>query len=334
MNKEGLTGRSLAEISHPHPSGGPGILGAVSETVLAAENLHKSYWGHLRLKRYRVLRGLSLAVSRGEIFGLLGQNGAGKTTTLKILMGLVYADSGAVRIFGRRGAVVSVKERLGFLPENPYFYEYLTGREFLDYCGRLFGYSASERERRIDAILERVGMDDRAEVQLRKYSKGMLQRIGLAQALINDPDLVILDEPMSGLDPIGRREFRDIILSLKARGKTVFFSSHILSDAEALCDRVAIVKDGAVSAEGRLEDLLRPAVQSWEVTFSGPAPDALGAAGDILAVRGTETLARVTSEADLARLLDAIRAKSGVLISVVPRRDTLEDLYMKEVAKR
>jgi len=301
-----------------------------SEIVLKVERLEKSYWGHLRLRRHRVLRGLDLGVARGEIFGLLGQNGAGKTTTIKIILGLVFPDAGSVRLFGRRNTVVSVRERIGFLPENPYFYEYLTGREFLDYMGRLFGYSEYERKRRIGSILERVGMSGRSDVQLRKFSKGMLQRIGLAQALINDPDLVILDEPMSGLDPIGRREFRDIILSLKERGKTVFLSSHILSDAEALCDRVGIVKDGVVSAEGRLEDLLRPTVRSWEVTFSGPRPADLGGA-EILAVRGTETLARVTTEADLARLLEGVRAEGCRLIAVVPRRDTLEDLYLKEV---
>ncbi len=304
----------------------------LSEIVLDVQRLEKSYWGHLRLRRYRVLKGLNLSVSRGEIFGLLGQNGAGKTTTLKIILGLVFADAGSIRIFGKRGSVVSLKERIGFLPENPYFYEYLTGREFLDYCGRLFGYSAYERRRRIGAILEKVGMAPRADVQLRKYSKGMLQRIGLAQALINDPDLIILDEPMSGLDPIGRREFRDIILSLRDSGRTVFFSSHILSDAEALCDRIGIVKDGVLSAQGRIEDLLRPNVRSWEVTFSGPAFPALGVAGEVLAVRGTETLARVGSEADLAALLEGLRRAGGSLISVIPRRDTLEDLYLKEVS--
>jgi ABC-2 type transport system ATP-binding protein len=275
---------------------------------------------------------LSLTVSKGEIFGLLGQNGAGKTTAIKIVLGLVFPDAGTVRLFGRKNTVVAVKERIGFLPENPYFYEYLTGEEFLDYCGRLFGYSAYERHRRIEAILERVGLRSRSGEQLRKYSKGMLQRIGLAQALINDPDLVILDEPMSGLDPIGRREFRDIILSLKERGKTVFFSSHILSDAEALCDRIGIVKDGVVSAEGRLGDLLRPTVRHWEVTFSGPGHTSLEAPGEVVAARGSETLARVSSEADLGSLLEKIRLRGGTLISVVPRRDTLEDLYMKEVA--
>ena len=309
--------------------------GAGPDRVLEVTDLRKVYWGHLRLRRTRVLNGLSLSVRRGEIYGLLGQNGAGKTTAIKIILGLIFPDSGSVRILGRKNTVAAVRQRIGFLPENPWFYEYLTGREFLDYCGRLFGFSAEERRQRIDGILERVGMAERADMQLRKFSKGMVQRIGLAQALINDPDVVILDEPMSGLDPIGRREFRDIILSLRERGKTVFFSSHILSDAEALCDRVAIVRDGVIGAEGRLEDLLRPTVRWWEVTFSGPGHGGLGgAAGEVLAVRGPESLVRVHSEADLAGLLEAVRQAGGRLISVVPRRDTLEDLYLKEVSGR
>lgn len=303
------------------------------DLALELSDLRKCYWGHLRLRRFQVLSGLSLSVRRGEIFGLLGQNGAGKTTAIKIVLGLIFPDSGTVRILGRKNTVAAVRQSIGFLPENPYFYEYLTAREFLDYCGRLFGFSAEERQQRIDEILERVGMAGRADVQLRKFSKGMVQRIGLAQALINDPELVILDEPMSGLDPIGRREFRDIILSLRERGKTVFFSSHILSDAETLCDRVAIVKDGVVRAEGRLEDLLRPTVRWWEVSFSGPAFDGLGsAAGEVLSVRGPETLVRVHSEDDLGGLLEAVGRAGGRLISVMPRRDTLEDLYLKEVS--
>jgi ABC-2 type transport system ATP-binding protein len=301
--------------------------------VLDVQDLEKSYWGHLRLKRTRVLRGLSLRVSKGEIFGLLGQNGAGKTTTIKAALGLVFPDAGSIRIFGRPASVAAVRERLGYLPENPYFYEYLTAREFLDYCGRLFGYSSYERARRSEEMLERVGMKDRADVQLRKFSKGMLQRVGLAQALINDPDFVILDEPMSGLDPIGRREFRDIILSLKRRGKTVFFSSHILGDAEALCDRIGIVRDGVLGAEGKIGDLLSPTVGFWEVTYAGETAGAVRQE-EVLAVRGRETLVRVNSEEDLSRLLEEIRASGARLISVIPHRESLEDLYLKEVARR
>jgi ABC-2 type transport system ATP-binding protein len=304
------------------------------EVVLEVNGLQKTYWGHLRLRRYRVLKGLSLTVRRGEIFGLLGQNGAGKTTTIKAILGLIFPDRGDVRIFGKRNTVASVRSRIGFLPENPYFYEYLTGREFLDYCGRLFSYSSYERQIRIEALLKRVGMEDRADIQLRKFSKGMVQRIGLAQALINDPDFIILDEPMSGLDPIGRREFRDIILSLREKGKTVFFSSHILSDAEALCDRIAIVKDGVISSEGALESLISSTVNWWEVSYSGPAFESLASGGELVTVRGAESLVRVDSEEALSELLELVRAARGKLISVSPHRETLEDLYFREVSSK
>jgi len=305
-------------------------------SVLAIEGLRKSYKGHLSITHREVIRGLDLVIESGEVFGLLGQNGAGKTTTIKMILSLIFPDAGTIRIFGEPSTSVEVRARVGFLPENPFFYEYLTGHEFLDFYGRLFGFPRAERERRSKAMLERVGMTERAGMPLRKYSKGMLQRIGMAQALINDPEFVILDEPMSGLDPIGRREFRDIILDLKARGKTVFFSSHILSDAEAICDRVGILKDGRIATCGRLADLLTPSVKSWEVTFSGPAFAALqlnGFGGKLLSARGEESLVQVTDEGDLARLIDSIRAQKGRLIAVSGHRDTLEDLYLREVAR-
>ncbi len=304
--------------------------------VLKIEGLRKRYKGHLSIGSREVIRGLDLAIEPGECFGLLGQNGAGKTTTLKMILSLIFPDAGSIRIFGEPHTSVAIRERIGFLPENPYFYEYLTGREFLDFYGRLFGYGRADRAARSEEVLARVGMMGRADLPLRKYSKGMLQRIGMAQALINDPDFVILDEPMSGLDPIGRREFRDIILDLKHRGKTVFFSSHILSDAEAICDRVGILKDGRMGTCGRLADLLPPSVRSWEVTWSGPSFETLalnGTTGTLISARGTESLVRVTDESDLGRLIDAVRARGGRLISVSGRRETLEDLYLREVAR-
>jgi ABC-2 type transport system ATP-binding protein len=305
--------------------------------ALSLEKVRKTYKGHLSLTSREVIRGLDLTVRPGEVFGLLGQNGAGKTTTIKMILSLIFPDAGTIRIFGEPSSSVAVRHRIGFLPENPFFYEYLTGREFLDFYGRLFGHDAATRRRRAAEVLEAVGMASRADLPLRKYSKGMLQRIGMAQALLNDPDLVILDEPMSGLDPIGRREFRDLILGLKSRGKTVFFSSHILSDAEAICDRVAILKDGTLGRCGRLSELLSPDVRAWEVTFSGPSLDDLASRGvraEMISARGPETLARVTTQEDLDRLLEAIRSARGRLISVGARRDTLEDLYLREVAGR
>jgi len=307
------------------------------EPVLEIEGLHKTYKGHLSLTSREVIRGLDLEIRESEVFGLLGQNGAGKTTTLKMILSLIFPDRGSIRIFGRDNSLVETRRRIGFLPENPYFYEYLTGREFLDFYGQLFGYGRGERQDRAERVLARVGMTDRADLPLRKYSKGMLQRIGMAQALLNDPELVILDEPMSGLDPIGRREFRDIILDLKARGRTVFFSSHILSDAEAICDRVGILKDGRLGVSGRLSDLLSPSVRAWEVTYAGPGFETLrldGHAASLISVRGAESLVRVDDEAGLDVLLGALKAGGGKLISVVPRRETLEDIYLKEVSPR
>ena len=197
--------------------------------------------GFWRPRPYRALDGLNLEVAQGETFGFLGPNGAGKTTTLKLLMQLIYPTSGRAEILGRPVGDVDVKRRIGYLPESPYFYDYLTAEELLDYFARLFGYDSAERRRRVSALLDQVGIAGERRLPLRKFSKGMIQRVGIAQALINDPEVVFLDEPMSGLDPLGRREVRNLILSLRDRGCTVFFSSHVLSDAEALCNRVAVL---------------------------------------------------------------------------------------------
>ena len=308
----------------------------MSNPVLAIEGLRKTYKGHLSLTSREVIRGLDLTVDAGEVFGLLGQNGAGKTTTIKMILSLIFPDAGSIRIFGEKQTNVLVRERVGSLPENPFFYEYLTGQEFLDFYGQLFGYTRAERNRRSGEVLEKVGMTSRADMQLRKYSKGMLQRIGMAQALINDPDFVILDEPMSSLDPIGRRDFRDIILDLKARGKTVFFSSHILSDAEAICDRVGILKEGRVGLCGTLSDLLEQTVQAWEVAFTGPAFASLninGFAGELISEHGPESLVRVETEKELLKLLGAVQESRGTLISVTGHRATLQDIYLREVRR-
>src|SRR5438270_3130709 len=225
--------------------------------VVEIENLTKDYEvGFWRKRKVRALDGLTLSVEDGQIFGFLGANGAGKTTTLKLLMRLIYPTAGRARILGRDINDVSMHARIGYLPENPYFYDYLTARELLNYCAELFGYNSRERARRTEELLARVHLDEKSwNKQLRKYSKGMLQRVGLAQAIVNDPEIVFLDEPMSGLDPIGRREVRDLIASLRANGTTVFMCSHILSDIEVLCDRVAILNRGRLAETGRLEDL-------------------------------------------------------------------------------
>src|SRR5918912_197675 len=240
--------------------------------VIEIRNLTKDYEvGFWRKRKVRALDGLSLSVDRGQIFGFLGANGAGKTTTLKLLMRLIFPTAGSARILGHDIQDVSMHQRIGYLPENPYFYDYLTAREFLDYCAQIFGYPSASRKNRTADLLARVRLDEkRWDTQLRKFSKGMLQRVGLAQSLVNDPEIVFLDEPMSGLDPIGRREVRDLISSLRAKGTTVFFCSHILSDIEVLCDRVAILRRGRLAHLGRLDELRGAAgVRAMEIMLAG-----------------------------------------------------------------
>src|SRR5829696_1416173 len=233
------------------------------------DNLAKDYAvGFWRRRPYRALDRLSIDIEPGEVFGFLGPNGAGKTTTLKLLMQLIYPTSGRAEILGRPVGDVEVKRRIGYLPESPYFYDYLTAEELLDYFARLFGYDRAERARRVSALLDQVGIAGERRLPLRKFSKGMVQRVGIAQALINDPEVVFLDEPMSGLDPLGRREVRNLILSLRDRGCTVFFSSHVLSDAEALCNRVAVLARGRLVANGRISDLQAFDVRGWELVLS------------------------------------------------------------------
>src|SRR5436309_5340985 len=240
-------------------------------TAIEIDNLTKDYeTGFWRKRKMRALDGLSLTVESGQIFGFLGANGAGKTTTLKLLMRLIYPTSGSARIYGRDIGDVSMHARIGYLPENPYFYDYLTAREFLSYCAELFGLDRAERELRTEELLTRVNLEKKSwDRQLRKFSKGMLQRVGLAQALVNDPESVFLDQPMSGLDPVGRREVRDLIASLRTEGKTVFMCSHILSDIEVLCDSVAIVNNGRVAHAGSLEELRARETNVIEIVGTG-----------------------------------------------------------------
>jgi ABC-2 type transport system ATP-binding protein len=297
-------------------------------SVLEVEGLCKSFRSHWTFRARPVIRNLNLKVEAGEVFGFLGPNGAGKTTTLKLLLGLMSPDAGTIRIFGHSQRDHRIRRRLGFLPENPFFYEYLTGREFLDLYARFFDLPAPVRRKRIAELLERTGVADAANLPLRKYSKGMVQRLGLAQALIGDPDLVLLDEPMSGLDPLGRRHVRDLLLELRERGCTVFFSSHILQDAEMICDRVAILVAGQIRRAGRLQDLVGGRVQAWEVTVAGGRDELPGA---VLSRRGDETLRRVTSEEELRRLLSHVEGAGGRLVSVVPQRETLEEVFLRQV---
>src|SRR5260370_494899 len=230
------------------------------ESDIVTKDYEVGFW---RKRKVRALDGLSLGVEHGKIFGFVGANGAGKTTTLNLLMRLIFPTAGTAQILGHDISDVSMHARIGYLPENPYFYDYLTAREFMDYCGEIFGLGKSQRRQRAAELLGRVNLDEtKWDTQLRKFSKGMLQRVGLAQALVNDPEVVFLDEPMSGLDPVGRREVRDLIASLRTEGKTVFMCSHILSDIEVLCDRVAILKRGRLAHVGSLDELSRRAGDS------------------------------------------------------------------------
>jgi len=309
------------------------MTGAASgkEAVVRLSGLTKHFKGHLGIGHTIGVDDLSFEVGRGEIFGLLGHNGAGKTTTLKMMMGLLRPDRGEVRLFGEPPSVPAVRARCGFLPENPYFYDYLTAREFLDFHGRLHGIPARPRAESVRRIVDRVGLTGRENTPLRKFSKGMVQRLGLAQALLHDPDLVILDEPMSGLDPMGRREVRDIILSLREAGKSVFFSSHILQDVEMICDRVAILVKGKLRALGRLDTLVSRNVLWFEVAVTGELPK--NHAGERVSGSGDESLIRVQSVEDLTRLLASLQVSGAVVTSVWPRRESLEDLFLREVRR-
>jgi ABC-2 type transport system ATP-binding protein len=293
--------------------------------------LAKTYIGHWRRHPKHALHPLHLTVEEGEVFGFLGPNGAGKTTTLKLLMGLVYPTAGTARILGRPMDDPEVRAEIGFLPEQPYFYDYLTAKELLEYYAQLSGVPGPERSSRVQKMLARVGLSDAAGVQLRKLSKGMMQRVGLAQAILHDPKLVFLDEPMSGLDPMGRREVRDLIQQLQQEGKTVFFSTHILSDAEALCDRVAVIHQGELRGVGAVADLTSQSKGKVEILFYGTsAPAGFSTVGAEVRVSG-EVVSAVLPVENQDAALDLLRRERTRLISVNPVRSSLEDYYIQKL---
>ena len=307
--------------------------------AIRTEALTKHYpIGFWRPRPYVALHALTLSVGQGEVFGFLGPNGAGKTTTLKLLMQLVFPTSGVAEILGKPIGDAATKRRIGYLPENPYFYDYLSAEELLSYFAGLFGYTGTDRKARVSARLDEVGIGAERRMPLRKYSKGMVQRVGIAQALINEPDVVFLDEPMSGLDPLGRREVRELILRLRAKGCTVFFSSHVLSDAEALCSRVAILVGGRMVSSGALADIRALDARGWDVVVHGLEPHALEA----LTSRGRVTRShdigggRYALELPLGEqphvLLSELASAGVELISIHPLRDSLEDYFVKQVA--
>ncbi|MFO0775794.1 MAG: ABC transporter ATP-binding protein [Nitrospiraceae bacterium] len=307
----------------------------MTESVLKIEKLSKTFkvgfWG----RKVTAVSGFDLEVRRGEVFGFLGPNGAGKTTTLKMLMGLIYPTSGKAWLFGKEIGDLGARRRLGYLPESPYFYDYLTGGEFLRFYAHLFGLRGAQMEQRITELLDMVGMSHARNLQLRKFSKGMLQRVGIAQALINDPELVVLDEPMSGLDPIGRKEVRDLILRLKESGKTIFFSSHILHDAEMLCDRVAIILKGKLVACGRVDELVQKGgTHAVELVVEGMGAEGLTrlrSLADRVVTQGAQLLVTLKSQEQVGTALEIVRAAKATVVSLVPHRPSLEDLFMEEV---
>ena len=300
--------------------------------ALEVIDLTKDYLvGFWRKRPKRALDHLNLSVEEGEILGLLGPNGAGKTTTLKLLMRLIYPTAGTARMLGRSLDDVDVHRRIGFLPEAPYFYDYLTAREFLDYCAQLFGQSKDERRRRVGELLEQVGLKEAGDSALRHFSRGMLQRVGIAQALINDPALLFLDDPMLGLDPVGRREVRDMILELRHQGKTIVFSTHILSDVEALCDRVAILNRGRLHGLGHLDTLLKMKAKAHEVLISEPSEALVAGLQKIAGAvhRAGDKVNATVAPDQLFAVIDCVRQNGGRLLAITPVQSSLEDYFFE-----
>jgi len=304
--------------------------------VIRTRNLSKTFRVGFWMRAVEAVKQVDLDVKPGEIFGFIGPNGAGKTTTIKILTGLVLPTSGEAWVNDIPAIDPRSRARLGFLPEGTFFHDYLTGREFLDFHGALLGIPKDVRRERIPKLLERVGLAGAEDRQIRRYSKGMRQRAGLAQALISDPELVILDEPMSGLDPLGRKDVRDVILSLRDEGKTVFFSSHILEDAEVICDQVAIILSGRVEKQGYLDELLGQEMVGCELVVEGISEtlhaELEGRARRAI-VQGQRFLFEFGGEDEAEKALDTVRASGGRVRSLAPKRKRLEDLLLEGLGK-
>jgi ABC-2 type transport system ATP-binding protein len=302
--------------------------------IIQVRDIVKDFRPGFGILKKRVLHGISFGVMPGEIFGFVGPNGAGKTTTLKVLMGLIRPTSGSASILGHDVKETAFRREIGFLPENAYFYDYLTGRELLDFYARLSGVPSAQRPERVSQLLDWVGMTDAADVRVRAYSKGMAQRVGIAQALVHDPSVVFLDEPMSGLDPIGRKEIRDLIIRLRSDGKTVFMNTHILSDVEMVCDRVAIIVGGRIRYQGRTEEFLSDGEKASEIVVSGVTPEFASSLEEDFEVvlRGVgERIELRVQETQVETVLAAVLKDGGRVMAVTPQRVSLESIFMDAV---
>ncbi|UCH96707.1 MAG: ABC transporter ATP-binding protein [Candidatus Aminicenantes bacterium] len=299
--------------------------------ALEIKNLKKSFRSSFFIRVYHILKGIDITVEKGEIYGFLGPNGAGKTTTMKCVLGIIFPDSGEISIFGQPAWRTESRRNVGFLPEHPYFYDYLTAEELLVFTGMLFSIPKRKILDRAKELIELVGLKGKEDIKLRKYSKGMIQRVGLAQALVHDPDFIILDEPFSGLDPIGRKELRDIILSLKNSGKTIFFSSHILQDMEMMVDRVGIILDGEIKKQGKLPELISHSVRYYEIVFTGIDETALASQPVKFVLQDGNYIAKLGTNEEANQIIEWIAGNKGKILSVTPIRMTLEDIFLKEI---
>jgi ABC-2 type transport system ATP-binding protein len=302
------------------------------DVIISLNGVSKTFRIGIRRKKIQAVTDINLKVLRNEIYGFIGPNGAGKTTTIKLILGLIWQDKGEITIFNTKNTDSSAKKRLGFLPENPYFYDYLTLYEFLDLSAQLFDLTDAERKERINYLLSKLHIEHWSYYHLRKLSRGTLQRAGIAQALINKPELLILDEPMANLDPIGRRDVRDLLIELKKEGTTIFFSSHILSDAEMLCDKVGIIFNGRMISEGKLSDLLKEEIKAFEVIIKGINKNIVEEKfGKTLTTQEDNLLIYIPDENALDTLQQFVAQQKGRILSIVPTKSSLEDYFIDKI---
>jgi len=293
--------------------------------------LKKTFTSNFLLKKYDVLKGINISVEKGEIYGFLGPNGAGKTTTIKCMLGLISFDSGESFIYDKNSRSLETRKKIGFLPEHPYFYDYLTAKELLCFSGMLFSIPVKKVKNKAKDLLELVGLEGKEDLKLKKFSKGMIQRLGFAQALINDPEIVILDEPFSGVDPIGRKELRDLIISLKKSGKTLFFSSHILQDMEMIVDTVGIILEGKIIKQGKLYDLISHSVQYYEVVFKDVDESLLRSNNIGFELKDNNYITRLKDFENLNHIIEFVIMNHGKIVSIIPIKMSLEDIFLREI---